>query len=145
MRMWEWLSQYQEPLTTYGMFAGFLSIGSLIVAAILLPVIAVQLPPDYFVREHRDPERKHRPHPLIVGMIVLLKNTVGITFIVAGVLLLFLPGQGLLTLLVGLILTNFPGKYRLEQQLIRRPAIARTLNRFRERAQRDPFLIPEDC
>ena len=78
-------------------------------------------------------------------MIVLLKNTVGITFIVAGVLLLFLPGQGLLTLLVGLILTNFPGKYRLEQQLIRRPAIARTLNRFRERAQRDPFLIPEDC
>ncbi len=141
--MLEWLDQYREPLAAYGMLAGILSIGSLIVAAVLLPLIAVQLPSDYFVREHRDPERKHRPHPLIIGLVVVVKNTVGIAFILAGLLMLFIPGQGLLTMLIGLILTNFPGKYRLEQQLIRRPAIARTLNRLRERAQREPFQIPD--
>ncbi len=141
--MLEWLDQYQEPLANYGMLAGFLSLGSLVVAAVLLPLITVQLPSDYFVREHREPERKHRPHPLVVGLIVVVKNTVGIAFLLAGLLMLFIPGQGLLTMLIGLILTNFPGKYRLEQQLIRRPAIARTLNRLRARAQREPFEIPD--
>lgn len=141
--MLEWLDKYHQTLATYGVLAGFLSIGSLVVAAVLLPLITVQLPSDYFVREHREPERKHRPHPLIIGLIVVVKNTVGIAFLVAGLLMLFIPGQGLLTMLIGLILTNFPGKYRLEQQLIRRPAIARTLNRLRERAQREPFQIPD--
>jgi amino acid transporter len=140
-----WLEQYRETLATYGVWAGFLSLGSLAIAAILLPLIVVQLPDDYFVRAHREPERKHRAHPVVVGAVVLLKNTVGIAFLLAGLLMIFLPGQGLLTLLIGLILTNFPGKYRIEQKLIRRPAIARTLNRFRERAGRGPFRIPDDC
>ena len=36
-----------------------------------------------------------------------------------GVAMLALPGQGLLTMLVGIMLMNFPGKFRLEQALIR--------------------------
>lgn len=140
--MLDFLSPYADELRLLGVWAGALSLGSLVLAAVLLPLLVIQLPADYFVREHRDPVRKHRPHPVVLGVVVVLKNTLGVLFLLAGFVLLFLPGQGLLTLMIGLVLTNFPGKYRLEQRLIRRPAIARTLNRIRERARRAPFEIP---
>jgi|TARA_B110000483_G_C18031019_1_gene478733 hypothetical protein len=45
-----------------------------------------------------------------------------------GLLLLFLPGQGLLTILIGLMLMNYPGKSRLEQKIVRMPGVLASLN-----------------
>ena len=39
-----------------------------------------------------------------------LKNVFGLGALVLGVLMLFLPGQGLLMVLVGISLLDFPGK-----------------------------------
>ena len=62
--------------------------------------------------------------------------------LLAGIAMLVLPGQGLLTILIGLTLLNFPGKYTAERRLAGRPRIARTLNRIRAAARRPPLAIP---
>ena len=36
-----------------------------------------------------------------------------------GILMLVLPGQGLLTILVGLMLSDYPGKFKLEKELLK--------------------------
>ena len=67
----------------------------------------------------------------------------GLLFIIAGVLMTVLPGQGLLTILIGMMLVNFPGKYRLEQALIKQDLISQPLNSLRRKARRKPFKMPE--
>ena len=46
------------------------------------------------------------------------KNLLGATLVLAGLLMLFLPGQGVITLLAGLMIMNYPGKFVLEPWLI---------------------------
>ncbi len=57
--------------------------------------------------------------------------------------MLVLPGQGLLTMLLGILFLDFPGKSRLEQKLIRQPAILKAINSLREKADRPPFVFDE--
>ena len=72
---------------------------------------------------------------------LVAKNIAGLIFILAGMAMLVLPGQGLISILLGLSLTNFPGKYRLERFLISRPAILRSVNWIRRKADKDPLII----
>ena len=83
---------------------------------------------------------------LLWGAFALAKNLLGVAFILAGVAMLVLPGQGLLTILLGLGLTNFPGKYALEQRLVARPSVRWALDQIRQKAGRPPFrwVKPED-
>ena len=41
----------------------------------------------------------------------------GYLLIIGGILMLVLPGQGLLTILLGLIFSDYPGKYKLEKKV----------------------------
>ena len=80
-------------------------IGSLIA----IPLILVRLPADYFdTRTPRHWMKDHHPLLRLLGLIV--KNVVGVVFLVAGFAMLFLPGQGLLTMLIGISLMDFPRK-----------------------------------
>ena len=72
----------------------------------------------------------------------LLKNLLGAVLVALGVVMLFTPGQGILTLLAGLLLMNFPGKYRLECWLVQRPGVLRGMNWLRERHGEPPFESP---
>jgi hypothetical protein len=56
-----------------------------------------------------------------------------------GLLMLVLPGQGLLTIVTGLLLINYPGKYKLEQKLVAVPSVFRALNWIRVKANK-PLL-----
>jgi hypothetical protein len=71
-----------------------------------------------------------------------LKNVLGLLLIGAGIAMLLLPGQGLLTIVIGIMLLNFPGKRKLELRLIRIPALLRTVNRLRAKADRPPLELP---
>ena len=63
--------------------------------------------------------------------------------LLAGILMLFLPGQGLLTLFLGILLIDFPGKYKTERWLISQPAIANSLNWLRKRRNIRAIVIPD--
>jgi len=62
------------------------------------------------------------------------KNILGLVLVAAGVVMLFLPGQGLLTIFLGIVLMNFPGKYRLERYIVSRGPVLRGVNWIRRRA-----------
>lgn len=113
-----------------------------LIGLVALPVIVLQLPPDYFVRDRRVPVRRVRRHPLLWWMVAIVKNILGLVLVAVGVAMLVLPGQGLLTMLMGLGLMNFPGKYALERWIFGRPAVASTLNRIRSVAGRPPLELP---
>jgi hypothetical protein len=57
--------------------------------------------------------------------------------------MLFTPGQGLLSILFGLMIMNYPGKYKLECWIIRKPVVSRTLNYMRAKQGKAPLLEPE--
>jgi hypothetical protein len=71
-----------------------------------------------------------------------LKNLFGGVLVLAGVAMLVLPGQGILTILVGLMFLDFPGKFALERRLARQPPVLRAINWIRARGGRKPLEMP---
>ena len=104
------------------------SVISLLAGLLLLPVFITRIPVDYFSHPHRHYLSASSRHPVIRLFIAGIKNLLGMVFVVAGILMLFLPGQGLLTLFVGLIIMNYPGKFALEGWLIQRPYVLPAVN-----------------
>lgn len=130
--MWQWLQEHEALL----FWLGVLSIGSLLLVGALLPIILVRMPADYFVREH-DPG--HGPRRVVDWVWHIGKNVLGAVFILAGIAMLVLPGQGLLTILIGFLMMDLPGKRRLERWLICRPGVLKVLNEMRRKRGREPL------
>jgi hypothetical protein len=121
---------------------GAASLAMFVLSLVVFPLVVISLPADYFVRERRDPVRQLRRRPLLWAAVMVVKNLLGAALIAAGIAMLVLPGQGLLTILMGLALTNFPGKFTLERRFVRVPSVGRALNRIRSAAGRPPLEIP---
>ena len=97
---------------------------------------------DYFMPD-RDPGRALAlQHPVLRWTGLILKNLFGLILFIAGIAMLFTPGQGLLTVFIGLMLMDFPGKRRLELWVIRRPAIRKAFDWIRSKAGRKPLQLP---
>lgn len=132
--MWEWLPS--EALIGVTFFSVVAFIGTLIA----IPAILIRLPPDYFQNHHHQPWfANHHPVIRIVGLLV--KNVLGVIFLLAGIAMLVLPGQGLLTMLLGILFIDFPGKHQLEKNLIQHPRILKAINTFRKKAGKPPFTF----
>jgi archaellum biogenesis protein FlaJ (TadC family) len=133
-----WVREYQGILE----WLGGVSMLMFVVTLVVFPLVIIYLPEDYFVRDRRDPTHQIRRHPAVWLTLIVLKNFVGATLILAGFAMLVLPGQGLLTILIGITLVNFPGKYALERRIVSRPSVAKTLNRIRETARKSRLKLP---
>lgn len=138
-QIWQWV-QSNEALLGF-LFAGSLLL--LIFSVALLPFAISLIPADYFADEERGESRFKRLHPAAHALVVVLKNLVGIVFLLAGLAMLVLPGQGLLTIVVALILLDFPGKFRLERRLIRSARLVRGINWLRRRTGARPLVFSE--
>jgi len=84
-----------------------------------------------------------RRHPAIRITLTILRNLLGYTLIVAGIVMLFMPGQGLLTILVGVLLINFPGRDRMVKWLLARGSVHQSVDWLRERAGKRPLILQE--
>lgn len=131
---WRWLGEHTALLV----WVGVGSIGSLVLVAALLPVVVGNLAPDHFLHTRRELTARGG---LYHWALRVLKNGFGALCLAAGFLMLFLPGQGLLTILVGLLLVEFPGKRALERRVVRRPAIRGFLDKVRARRGKPPLLL----
>jgi hypothetical protein len=119
-----------------------LSIVCFVISLIAIPILLVRLPPHYFDERHpRTWMAAHHPVLRIIGLV--LKNVAGMAFLFAGFLMLFLPGQGLLTMLIGVSLMDFPGKRTLERKIVGQPAVLRTINLLREKFNRPPLTVED--
>ena len=110
---------------------------------ILAPILIVRVPHDYFTHERRHAMVLSRRHPLIRLLVFMIRNTVGLILLLVGLLMLVLPGQGLLTIIAAVVIADFPGKYRLERWIVSHPSIRRTINWLRQRAGRKPLAVDD--
>ena len=98
-----------------------------------------QIPEDYFLSSKRKPSKWQEQKPILRLAVLFGKNIIGVSLIIGGLLMLVLPGQGLLTIVTGLLLINYPGKYKLEQKLVAIPSVFRALNWIRVKANKPPL------
>ena len=110
-----------------------------------LPWLVAKIPEDYFL--HR---KRKKTLPLTTGAFVrylslrLARNLLGLILLAGGFLMLFIPGQGVLTIVMGLILMDYPGKYSVEKAIIGYPALFKGLNWLRARAHKPPLRKHEN-
>jgi hypothetical protein len=123
------------------MWIGIGSLGVFIISLLTLPWLVAKIPEDYFVPKKRQPTNWKNQHPVVRLLILMGKNLVGYSLILAGLLMLFLPGQGILTLVTGLLLIDYPGKFRIERRIVRTPAILNGLNWLRAKAKKPPLVV----
>jgi len=135
---WDWLQTHSDILWITGAASAVMMLCGIAV----VPWIVLRLPRDYFLPPYR-PRVIPQRMPLAVGLpFLVVKNLMGGVLLLAGLAMLVLPGQGLLTVILGLALMNFPGKFQLQRRLIGHPVIHSSLNWLRRRFGRPPFLFP---
>jgi hypothetical protein len=128
-----------ETLVTLTVLSVVFFVGSLIA----IPFILVRLPTDFF--DTRVPRRwMENHHPVLRSLGHLVKNVVGAIFLFAGFLMLFLPGQGILTMLIGVTMLDFPGKRKLEAKMIGQPAVLSAINSMRQKFGKPPLTIASE-
>ena len=111
-----------------------------IVSLAVIPWLVTKIPADYFHEEHRRAGLSDN-RSLLLQLLLVFKNLCGCLLIALGLVMLVLPGQGLLTIIIGLFLMNFPGKYKLERTLVSRPKVLSSLNWVRAKAHKPPLVI----
>ncbi len=117
------------------------SIIGLMASILLIPWIVTKIPSDYFTHPKRQ-KYLYMHQPKIVRFVfIFLKNILGLILIIGGIVLLLLPGQGILTILIGLLIMDFPYKYRFEIWIIRHPFVLRSINKLRAKAKKRPLVI----
>jgi hypothetical protein len=129
----------KDVLIWFGVSSVVLFVGTLVA----IPFILVRLPPHYFDERHQRlwmPD--HHPALRLIGLAV--KNVAGFAFLMVGIALLFLPGQGILTILIGVSLLDFPGKQYLERKLVGQPAVLKAINGLRAKYGKEPLTVKED-
>ncbi len=141
----EWLQSLTEWLTANRAILWWLFAGSLVLF-LLTPIcvvwLIVRLPPDYFVKKRHRPLASWDQRPVLRLLILVAKNLLGIVLLIAGLVMLLAPGQGVLTIIGALILIDFPGKFRLERWLVTRQSVWRSINWLRKRAGRAALQRP---
>ncbi len=127
----------EEALIVVGVLSVVMFVGTLIA----IPIILSRLPTNYFQHdlEHIWMEDYH---PILRYMGLILKNAVGLIFLLAGIAMLFLPGQGILTIVIGISLLDFPGKRKLEHRLLTQPMVFQAMNAIRTKCSKPPFDPP---
>lgn len=136
----ETVSQYPEIL--WGLVA--FSLLAFFSTLILVPILILQIPEDYFAGEEAPRSAWQRLHPVPRIFFLIGKNLLGLLLVMIGIILLFLPGQGLLTIVFGILILDFPRRYQMKRWLIQRPAICRTVNWLRRRYSRRPLSFNAD-
>lgn len=110
---------------------GGASLALLLVSLVAIPWFLCRLPEGYLVD---DPDLER--HGVAKRV---LRNLVGGVIVLLGVLMLVLPGQGLLTIFVGLTLLDFPKKREWIKRVLTRPRLFKLINSMRERFGHPPL------
>lgn len=140
--MLDWLTANEALVGWLTVVSVLMFVGSLLA----VPWLVVRIPADYFVRHRHQHlvDRWQSRHPLVRITLLALKNCLGSLLVLAGIAMLVLPGQGILTILVGLLFLDFPGKLALERRLVCHAPVRRAMNWIRLKAHRPPLVLPDE-
>ena len=122
---------------------GSLSIFILITSVFMMVLIISFLPEDYFKSENRNliSSVQNSRYPLLKLLVLITKNFFGVLLLLSGILMLVLPGQGILTIITGLVFMDYPGKYKFERKLLRQKGVINSINWIRSRLSKPSLKV----
>ena len=138
--MFEWLVDNQTLLVWLSFFSGIFFIISLIA----LPWLVGLIPEDYFFNTTTDPQNTNEDNFFYKLVMKIGKTALGLVLLAGGVLMLFLPGQGLLTIFMGAILIDYPKKKLIERRFIKIAFILKGLNWARIKGGHSSLKLNKD-
>jgi len=118
------IENYGNLIRCFSIFSTICFFASLLI----IPWIICKLEEDFFLRSHEPPYS-----------CVILRYFLGFVLLLAGILMLFLPGQGIITVILGLSLLEFPGKQRAVEGLLAIHSLRTSLNWIRRKGKRSDF------
>jgi len=136
--MLEWIRGHEFALW----WIGALSLVAFFLTLVLVPVLVIHIPSDYFLRKKQALVEIRRPYSVIRSISIALKNVFGVVFVLAGLAMLILPGQGIITILIGVMMLNFPGKLTLERRIVQQRNVLRAINWIRAKARKSALQVP---
>ena len=124
-------------------FLGSISVFVLIISVFMMVLIISFLPENYFKSENRNliSNVQNSRYPLLKFLILIIKNFFGILLLLSGILMLLLPGQGILTIITGLVFMDYPGKYKFERKLLRQKGVINSINWIRSRLSKPSLKV----
>ncbi len=138
--LWASMNEYSAALWWLGIVSAITFVASLVV----VPMLLVRIPPDYFCPQpDLDPAPGPTRRPLLKWLRRAGKNLLGVVLILGGLLMLVLPGQGLLTLFVGIALVDFPGKAAVQRRLASQRHVRRAIDWIRKRGGQPPLVFDD--
>lgn len=139
--MWDWVAEAWASFTLAKFLIGTgLFIVSIVLSLVIVGIVMVKIPENYFSSHYQHDFLPNSSWFTRWGAVVA-KNIAGLVLVIAGIIMLVGPGQGILTILIGLILMDIPGKRPLEARLIKRPIILAAVNNFRAKYNKPPLLM----
>ena len=137
--MMVWIQDHEMALWWLAVSSGIVFIATLAAA----PLLLVRIPHDYYARGRDRAKAAVKINPPARAILVVGRNVLGFVLVLAGIAMLVLPGQGILTILAGIARLNVPGKPRLERWIVSRPVVLRSVNWLRRRRGRPPLIFEE--
>ena len=126
---------YRSLIIWFGSISLFIFLFSLLTIKCLVALILE----DYFINKRVSKIRSI--NPLLWYVFLIIKNIIGYSLILGGIMMLVLPGQGIFTIIIGLMLSNYPGKYSIERRFIAIPSILKSINWLRRKSNKPPINL----
>ena len=131
----EMFEAYRSLIIWFGPISLFIFLFSLLTIKWLVALI----PEDYFI--NRKASKMRSSNPVLWYIVLIIKNVVGYSLVLGGIMMLVLPGQGVFTIIIGLMLSNYPGKYSIERKFIAIPSILKSINWLRQKSNKPPLNL----
>lgn len=135
----ESITEFVSSYKAYILWLATISLFVFIFSLISIKWLVALIPTNYFIKKNMVKSKKSYSFIWLIS--IILKNLIGYTLILGGLLMLILPGQGLFTILMGLVLSNYPGKYNIERRFISIPSVLKTVNWLRKKSNKPPLEI----
>ena len=135
----ESITEFVSSYKVYILWLATISLFVFIFSLISIKWLVALIPTNYFIKKNMVKSKKSYSFIWLIS--IILKNLIGYTLILGGLLMLILPGQGLFTILMGLVLSNYPGKYNIERRFISIPSVLKTVNWLRKKSNKPPLEI----
>ena len=133
----DWISDYNQIIQ----WAGIVSVFLFFLSLFLLRYVILRLPEDYFITASSiSKSHSKSPQKIIVRV---AKNAVGFLLTICGIILLFTPGQGMITILIGFCLIDLAIVNQFKKKIINNRKVQKALNWIRTKKSVKPFNFPK--
>ncbi len=120
-----------EFFSKYGFLISVISVVFFLVGSLGTYIWLLKIPSDYFRKKERNES----------WIVKVMRNLLGLILVLLGILMLFMPGQGLITIFVGLYISDTKVTRSLRERFLKNKKIQRGLDSIRRKHNKKEFTF----